>query len=136
MLGAYLGEARFGQEGCIQEGVRRADCRGVRGSGSQLRSLTVNQRWGWHRSWENSGWWSRGRGRLEKLLCQGVCWVWGSRWEVRWAKRRAVGCWRGRVVGLGACRLVDQIGEEEVSVTELVRLGRLDLVVLRGCIRS
>jgi hypothetical protein len=43
-------EARFGQEGCIQESVRGANCRRVRGSGSQMGSLTVDQRWGWHRS--------------------------------------------------------------------------------------
>ena len=81
-------------------------------------------------------WWCRGRSCLEKLLCQKIRWVWGSRWEVRWGKHRAVGCWRGRVVGLSACSLVDQIGKEKVSVTELVRLGRLDLLVLRGCIRG
>ena len=40
------------------------------------------------------------------------------------------------MVGLSACSLVDQVGEEEVPVAELVRLGRLDLVVLRGCIRG
>ncbi len=44
---AYIwGEARFGQKGCIQKSVRGADCRRVRGSGSQLRSLSVDQRWG------------------------------------------------------------------------------------------
>ena len=73
---------------------------------------------------------------MEKLLCQGICWVGSSRWEVRWAKHRAVGCWRGRVVGLSACSLVDQIRKEKVPIAELVRLGRLDLLVLRGCIRS
>ena len=38
-------------------------------------------------------------------------------------------------MGLGACSLVDQVGEEEVPVAELVRLVRLDLVLLRRCIR-
>ena len=37
-------------------------------------------------------------------------------------------------MGLGACSLVDQIGEEEVPIAELVRLVRLDLVLLRRCI--
>ena len=73
---------------------------------------------------------------MEKLLCQRNCWVWGSGWEVRWTKHRAVRCWWGRVVRLSACSLVDQIRKEKVAIAELVRLGRLDLLVLRGCIRS
>jgi hypothetical protein len=40
------------------------------------------------------------------------------------------------MVGLSACSLVDQVRKEKVPVAELVRLGRLDLVMLRGCIRS
>ena len=40
------------------------------------------------------------------------------------------------MVGLSACSLVDQVRKEKVSVTELVRLGRLDLVVLWRCIRG
>jgi hypothetical protein len=39
------------------------------------------------------------------------------------------------MIGLCACSLVDQIGKEEVPVAELVRLVRLDLVLLRRCIR-
>ena len=39
-------------------------------------------------------------------------------------------------MGLSACSLVDQIGEEEVPVADLVRLVRLDMVLLRRCIRS
>ena len=70
------------------------------------------------------------------MLCQGVCWVWGSRWEVRWAKHRAVRCWWGREVRLSACSLVDQSRKEKVAIAELVRLGRLDLLELGGCIRS
>ena len=38
-------------------------------------------------------------------------------------------------MGLCACSLMDQVREEKVPVAELVRLGRLDLVMLRGCIR-
>jgi hypothetical protein len=38
-------------------------------------------------------------------------------------------------VGMSACSLVDQVREEKVPVAELVRLRRLDLVMLRGCIR-
>jgi hypothetical protein len=45
-LAHVWGEARFGQKGCIQKGVRGANCRRVRGSGSQMGSLTVDQRWG------------------------------------------------------------------------------------------
>ncbi len=39
-------------------------------------------------------------------------------------------------MGLSACSLVDQVKKEKVPVAELVRLGRLDLVMLGGCIRS
>ena len=45
-LAHVWGKARFRQKGCIQKGVRGANCRRVRGSGSQLGSLTVDQRWG------------------------------------------------------------------------------------------
>ena len=38
-------------------------------------------------------------------------------------------------MGLSACSLVDQVREEKVHVVELVRLGRLDLVMLGSCIR-
>ena len=70
------------------------------------------------------------------MLCQKICWVWSSRWEVRWGKHRAVGCWRGRVVGLSACSLVDQIRKEKVAVAELVWLGRLGLLMRRRCVRN
>ena len=73
---------------------------------------------------------------MEKLLCQRTCWVWSSGWEVWWAKHRAVRCWWGRVVRLSACSLVYQIRKEKVAIAELVRLGRLDLLELGGCIRS
>ena len=39
-------------------------------------------------------------------------------------------------MGLSACSLVDQVRKEKVPVAELVRPGRLDLVMPRGCIRS
>ncbi len=38
-------------------------------------------------------------------------------------------------MGLSACSLVDQVGEEKVLVAELVRLVGLNLVLLRRCIR-
>ncbi len=38
-------------------------------------------------------------------------------------------------MGLSSCSLVDQVGKEEVHVTELIRLMRLDLVLLKRCIR-
>ena len=38
-------------------------------------------------------------------------------------------------MGLSACSLVDQVREEKVPVAELVRLVRLDLVLLRRYIR-
>ena len=38
-------------------------------------------------------------------------------------------------MGLSACSLVDQVGEEKVPVAELVRLVGLNLVLLRRCIR-
>ncbi len=38
-------------------------------------------------------------------------------------------------MGLCACSLVDQIGKDEVPIAKLVRLVRLDLVMLRCCIR-
>ncbi len=73
---------------------------------------------------------------MEKLLCQRTRWVWSSGWEVRWTEHRAVRCWWSRVVRLSACSLVDQIREEKVAIAELVRLGRLDLLVLWCCIRG
>ena len=73
---------------------------------------------------------------MEKLLCQRARRVWGCRWEVRWTKHRAVRYWWGRVVGLSACSLVDQIRKEKVAIAELVRLGRLDLLMLWCCIRG
>ena len=73
---------------------------------------------------------------MEKLLCQRARRVWGCRWEVRWTKHRAVRYWWGRVVGLSACSLVDQIRKEKVAITELVWLGGMGLLMRRGCIQS
>ena len=39
-------------------------------------------------------------------------------------------------MGLSACSLVDQVRKEKVAVTELVWLGRLGLLMRRGCIRN